>query len=340
MTGTGKIKYITLFFFFAANLFFNIPNVSAVELSPFYTFNQAPLISIYGLPYIGDAQVAAKGVGDLRLTMDLANSYIRETSANASESIVLDGESLRLTLSGHYGIGSRVELGIDVPFIIVGGGFLDNFIQDFHQTFSLPNGGREDAPDNRILYKYQKNGVTLLDMEQSGQGLGDMRFSAGWQVYQSADKQNNLALRASLKLPTGDTGIMLGSGSTDLALWVVGNTGGHLSLGQYKLFGAAGGMEMTRGRILPDQQRSLVGFGELGLGFSPAQWIELKFQANYNSPFYSNSDLKQIYYSSLQLTFGGALNFTSKTSLDIGITEEVLVDTPDVVFHLSLQHRF
>ena len=338
--GTHKIKYFSQFFIFAAILFFNISDVSAVELSPFYTFNQAPLISIYGLPYIGDAHVAAKGAGDFRLTADLANSYIRETSANASESIELDGESLRLTLSGHYGIGSQVELGIDIPFIIVGGGFLDQFLENYHHAFGFPSGGREDVPNNRILYKYQKNGVTLLDMEQSGEGLGDMRISAGWQVYRGADNQSNLALRASLKLPTGDTNTLLGSGSTDIALWAVGNTSWHLSLGQLKLFGAAGGMGMTQGRILPDQQRSLVGFGAMGMGFSPAQWIELKIQSNANSPFYSDSNLKQIKSSSLQFTFGGALNFTPKTSLDIGMTEEVLVDTPDVVFHLSLQHRF
>ena len=177
-------------------------------------------------------------------------------------------------------------------------------------------------------------------MQESGEGLGDMRLNGGWQIYRGADHQSNLTLRASLKLPTGDTNLLLGSGSTDLGLWMVGNLGYHVSLGQLTLFGAAGAMGMTRGKILPDQQRSLVSFGALGLGFSPAQWLAFKFQCNANSPFYSDSNLKQIRYSSLQLTFGGSVYFTPKTSLDIGMTEEVLVDTPDVVFHLSLQHRF
>ena len=338
MGGYDKIKYFSQSLIFLAILFFNISNVSAVEISPFYTFNQAPLISIYGLPYIGEAGVAPRGEGDFRLTMDLANSYIREI--NSGETIELDGESLRLTLTGHYGIGSNLELGIDIPFIIVGGGFLDHFIEDYHQAFGFPNAGREDAPVNRILYKYQKNGVTLLNMQESGEGLGDIRLNGGWQIYRGADHQSNLTLRASLKLPTGDTNLLLGSGSTDLGLWMVGNLGYHVFLGQLTLFGAAGGMGMTRGKILPDQQRSMVSFGALGLGFSPVEWLAFKIQANANSPFYSDSNLKQIRYSSLQMTFGGALYFTPKTSLDIGMTEEVMVDTPDVVFHLSLQHRF
>jgi len=338
MVGYDKIKYFSQSFIFLAILFFNISNVSAVEISPFYTFNQAPLISIYGLPYIGEAGVAPRGEGDLRLTMDLANSYIRET--NSGETIELDGESLRLTLTGHYGIGSNLELGIDIPYIIVGGGFLDNFIENFHHTFGFPNGGREDVPENRILYNYQKNGVTLLNMQESGEGLGDIRLNGGWQIYRGANNQSNLTLRASMKLPTGDTNLLLGSGSTDLGLWMVGNLGYHVSLGQLTLFGAAGGMGMTRGKILPEQQRSLVGFGALGLGFSPAQWLAFKFQCDANWPFYSDSNLKQIRYSSLQPTLGGSVYFTPKTSLDIGMTEEVLVDTPDVVFNLSLQYRF
>ena len=98
---------------------------------------------------------------------------------------------------------------------------------------------------------------------------------------------------------------------------------------------------MTTGKILPDQQLPFVGFGALGLDFSPADWIDLKIQVNAHTSFFRDSDLKQINAPSAQLIIGGALNFTPKTSLDIGITEDIIVDTsPDVVFHLSLRHAF
>lgn len=314
-------------------------NVDAVEISPFYTQNQSPLISIYGLPAIGEAKVAAKSQGTLRLTLDQASNYVNES--NAGESLLLDGESTRLTISGRYGIGRQVELGIDIPFLIIGGGFLDNFLENYHSTFGFPNGGRERAPQNRLLYRYQKNGIALLNMDQSGRGLGDVSLSGAWQIYQSADHQRNLALRGSLKLPTGDTDSLRGSGSADLALWVVGNWGRRFPVGQLTAFGAAGAMGMTESKILENQQRPAVGFGMLGLGFSPAEWIEFKIQTNAHTSFYSDSDLKEVDSPSTQLTIGGALLFTPKTSLNIGVTEDIIVGTsPDVVFHLSLSRSF
>lgn len=333
------MKYFIQYGLCLAILFVNAICLEAAEITPFQTRNQSPLISIYGLPGIGDANVKARSEGALRLTMDLANHYV--TVRSARENLILDGESMRLTLSGRYGIGRKVELGMEIPFLIIGGGFLDNFIENYHSTFGFPNGGRELAGKNRLLFRYQKNGVTFLNMEQSGQGLGDASVTGGWQIYQSADAQRNLVLRCSLKLPTGDTDSLRGSGSTDLALWMTGNLNHDFDLGQLSLFGAAGAMGMTKGKILPDQQNPAVGFGALGLGFSPARWIELKIQTNAHTSFYSDSNLQEVNGASMQLTVGGAFHLSPKTSLDIGVTEDIIVGTsPDVVFHLSLNRSF
>ncbi|HLZ18383.1 MAG TPA: DUF3187 family protein, partial [Smithellaceae bacterium] len=219
-------------------LMFGAVNSEAADILPFQTQNQGPLVAIYGLPAIGGARVAAKSEGTLRLTLDQANNYVNE--ARAGESLVLDGESTRLTVSGRYGIGRSVEVGMNIPFLISGGGFLDGFLESYHSAFGFPNGGRELAPKNRLLYRYQKNGVTLLNMEQSGQGLGDVSMSGAWQIYRSADNQQNLALSGLLKLPTGDVGSLRGSGSTDLAVWVSGDWGHSFAAGRLAAFGAAG----------------------------------------------------------------------------------------------------
>ena len=311
----------------------------AATASPFPTSNQSPLIAVYGLPAAGEAKVLGQKEKSIRLTADLASNYV--TNDNARENVVLDGESLRLVLSARYGIGRNFELGVDVPYWIIGGGFLDGFIEGYHSTFGFPNGGRELAPRNRLLYRYRKDGVTLLNMERSGQGPGDIRVSGGWQVYSGADQNRNMTLRASLKLPTGDSDTLRGSGSADLALWLTAGTDHHFSIGRLTLYGAAGAMGMTKGKVLPDQQRPVVGFGMLGVSVSPAEWIDLMVQTNGHTSFYSDSDLKQIDAPSAQLTVGGALHFSSRTVLQLGVTEDIVVGaSPDVVFHLSLEHRF
>ena len=323
-----------------ALLFINPLYLYASDITPFYTQNQNPLISIFGLPSIGQSTVMGQGKSDLRLTLDQASNYT--TDGNMRENIVIDGESTSFMLSGRYGIGYQVEVGMEIPFLIVGGGFLDGFIENFHSAFGFPNAGRGYAARNRLLYRYQRDGITMINMERSSQGLGDVRLMCGWQFYESApNKAQRMSFRASLKLPTGDTGSFHGSGSTDLALWVVGDNDFKMPYGHVTLFGAAGAMAMTQGKILPDQQQPLVGFGALGIGYSPADWITLKIQTNAHTSFYRDSDLKQIDSASAQLTIGGALVFSAKTSLDIGVTEDIITATsPELVLHLSLCHKF
>ncbi|MEE9936731.1 MAG: DUF3187 family protein [Deltaproteobacteria bacterium] len=313
--------------------------LEAAEITPFAVQNQSPLVAIYGLPAAASGRVLARGEAFLGLTLDLANHYT--TGRNGFENLVLDGESLRVMLSGRYGLGRRAEAGVEIPLWIVGGGFLDSFIDSYHTAFGFPGGGRDLAPKNRLLYRYEKNGVSLLHLERSGQGLGDIRLTGAWQMYSAAAGGRHLALRAQLKLPTGDAGSLRGSGSTDLALWLTGARQRSFSAGTLSLFGAAGALGMTKGRVLAAQQRPLVGFGTLGAGFRPLSWMELKVQADAHTSFYKDSDLTQIDAPSVQLTVGGALHLAPRLSFDIGVTEDLAVGrSPDVVFHLGLSRTF
>ncbi len=317
------------------------PNgLPAVEITPFATRNQGPLIQIFGLPPIGEASILNRGKWDGRFTIDLANTYINDS--NTRERILLDGETTRFTLNGRYGIGRGFEVGLEVPYVIQGGGFLDSFIENYHSTFGFPNGGREQAPRNRLLYQYSRDGRLLLNVGESGNGPGDVRALGGYQIFR--DEQNParaLAVRASLKFPTGDSGHLLGSGSTDFALWVVGSDDFKISLGHIGIYGGVGALAMTNGDILSDQQRPVVGFGTLGVGWAPLRWLALKVQTDAHTAFYRNSELRELNAFAAQLTVGGTLAFSQKTTLDIGVSEDVIVNTsPDVVFHLSLRHVF
>jgi len=312
----------------------------AAEITPFHTQNQSPLIQIFGLPSIAQGAVMGPGKGEMRLTLDLANNYT--TDATPRERIVLDGESSRFTLHGRYGLGRRLEVGVEIPCLVIGGGFLDNFIENYHRTFGFPNGSREQAPQNRLLYRYEKGGRPLLNVFQSDAGLGDIKLTGGWQLNRGqTDTSRGITLRASLKLPTGDSASLRGSGSTDLALWLAGNRNIELSSGNLTFFWAAGAMAMTEGKVLQEQQRPLVGFGALGAGWSPVQWFVLKIQANGHTSFFRDSDFKQVDAHAVQLTLGGTVALSDRTSLDMGVTEDLIVSaSPDVVFHLSLSRRF
>jgi hypothetical protein len=313
--------------------------LQAAEITPFYTQNQSPLVQIYGLPFIGDPSLAAPGKADFRLMLDLASNFVDDS--NPRESILLDGESTRISLDARYGIKKDWEVGVVIPYVAQSGGFLDGFIEGYHDLFGFPQGGRDQAPRNRLLYRYLKDGREQLRVDHSSSGLGDISLSGGWQVYGGKGQPSSLALRSSLKLPTGSSSDLHGSGSWDLSFWLVGSHDWQSPYGHLTLLGAAGLMGMTDGDVLESQQRNRVGFGSLGIGWSPARWIAFKVQANGHTPFYKDSELRELNMSSIQLTIGGTLAFSEKISLDVGVTEDVIVKTsPDAVFHLALRGCF
>jgi len=313
---------------------------SAVDIVPFHTRNQSPVIAIYGLPPAGDPKVMPFGRTEVLISADLANNFAIDDTSR--EAIFLDGETHRFNLDLRTGLPDRFEAGIEVPYVSQEGGFLDHFIEDWHDFFDLPQGNRTQYPRDRLIYRYSRDGRTDLDITDSGSGLGDVRLFGGWQLYRPADRpQRAVALRASLKLPTGDSDRLLGSGSTDLAVWLTGGDATLTAHGKLAAFGALGVLYMTSSDVLPDQQRSVVEFGTLGAGWSPLDWLAFKLQFDGHTPFYRDSRLRELDDGSVQLTIGGTLGFTRNTSLDLGVSEDIVVKTaPDVVFHLALRTVF
>jgi hypothetical protein len=311
----------------------------AVEITPFQTRNQNPLIQIFGLPAIGDARVLPPGKYTAGLYFDLANSYT--ASGAATESLLIDGESYRFNLILKGGLPDGFEAGLELPWLAYGGGTIDGFIEDWHRFFGLPEGGRSIAPNNRLRYQYARNGVPRLDIRDAHSGIGDLMFTAGWQFYGDTKSPQAASLRAAVKVPTGDSAVLTGSGSTDLSLWLIGRSDHTLPMGHATLYGAAGGMYLSQGDVLPDLQSHWAAFGTIGAGWSPWEVISFMVQLDASTPFYHGSSFPALSGNTLGLLIGGSLALGSRTTLELAVAEDLAVSTwPDVTFHVGLTHRF
>ena len=316
------------------------PYAFAMEILPFQTSNQSPLVRIFGLPAIGSSSVLPAGRVEGTLSLDASNNST--AGFTPGESLILDGETYRFALTARCGVATGVEMGITIPLLTNSGGFLDGFIEGFHDVLGFSQGVRTSYPKNRLLYEYRRTGADGVRVDDGATGIGDIRVSAAWRLYDE-ERENPLraALHGSVKFPVGNSHRLFGSGSTDFALWAVVSDDYRLPLGHLTLYAAAGGLIMTKGDVLGDRQRTLAGFGSLGFGWSPLEWLALKIQADGHTSFYTGSDLVQVNGGSVQLTSGGTIGFTPSTFLDIGVSEDVVVDaSPDVVFHFALRSLF
>ncbi len=321
-------------------LFLIVPGkIPAVEITPFQLRNQNPLIRIFGLPAVGDAKVLGPGTYSAGLYFDLANSYT--TSTSSTESLLLDGESYSFDLILKAGLPAGFELGIDLPWLAYGGGTVDGFIESWHRFLGLPQGGRLQAPNNRLRYQYARDGVPRLDIRDHHAGLGDLMLTGGWQFLGESKSPQAAALRVSIKIPTGDSALLTGSGSTDLSLWLIGRSDHQLALGHATLYGAVGGMYLSPGDVLREQQNSWVAFGNVGAGWSPWEIISFNLQIDASTPLYHGSSFSTLSGTTCGLLMGGNLALGEKTVLELGVSEDLAVSTwPDVTFHAGIAHRF
>src|SRR2546427_654008 len=147
------------------------------------------------------------------------NLGVLQMIANAQTSrtaFIFDGETLRTTLRARVGILPRLEVGVEVPFLSQGRGFMDPYIDSFHQRFHLPDGGRTGFDHNQFRAGYIGDGETVyVDRPPSRMRLGDIVLSATGGLLVERGRSPALSLTLSAKLPSGNYQSLDGSGSGD-----------------------------------------------------------------------------------------------------------------------------
>lgn len=307
------------------------------DLIPLYSYNQSPLVQIYGLPALGPARVLRKNETDLSVQAHVANNST--DASNNVEQLVLDGETHRFMLIFRQGLGNGYEWGVELPYLSHNGGFMDDFIEDWHRTFGLPQGNRLNTPPNQINYRYARNGVELVNVSRSAKGVGDVRLTAATQLSDGL-RESTVALRGSLKIPTGDSADLLGSGSTDLALWLSVAPRANTD-DPWRGYGGGGLLLLTDGDVLPNQKRNYVAFGNIGLSYRMTSSLTLYAQIDAHSAFYKDSDFRQLDANAFQGLLGALWEFNPGKSVGFSISEDLTVGaSPDFVFNLSMSFSF
>jgi hypothetical protein len=314
----------------------------ALELTPFAVRNFSPTALVHGLSIAETPYLLPAGKTTLHTGFDLANNATINTRND--ERILLDGETYVATLGLRYGLSDQLQVGIDLPWVWHSGGFLDSFISDWHDFFGLPEGDRDDLKNDQLDYRYSRNGEERLRLQDKTDSLGDLRLKLAWQFATTA--QSAFTLQAQVKAPTGDADKLTGSEAWDVSLAIsaqrnfsLGNGHGE-SKGRGALWGGFGVSWLGDGEVLEEDVEDFAASGWVGAGWSPLDWLSLKVQIDSHTALY-DSDLRELGDPAVILTMGGTLGLGEKTFLDVGVGEDLNVNaSPDITFHLDLNHRF
>ncbi|KPK26590.1 MAG: hypothetical protein AMJ61_08500 [Desulfobacterales bacterium SG8_35_2] len=311
-------------------------SAAAAEIRAFHNVNQFAFKQIFGLPSLDNSPLTEAGKWRMNLIANISNTYDIENGA--TEQIINDVETFRGSLLVSFAPRDNWQLSLEVPYISHDGGFLDDFIYDWHDFFNMSQNGRSKENSDLLHISYLSGAGASFELSDSQNGIGDIRING---AYTRPWGNRALIFSTELKLPTGDYEKLTGSGGYDFSMGLTIND--PQSLGKYRitLFGGLAGLLL--GDIdgeLAAIQKNFALAGRMGIGWQATKLIQLKLQLDAHSALY-DSDLKQIGDFAMQLVFGGSLTFSDDVYLDISIAEDINTATAvDVAFQLGLVVTF
>ncbi len=293
------------------------------------TRDQNPLLAGFGLPMpfpsrpVRDAEV-------LSIDLNWSNTALAQT--DGSQYLLVDAETRELRLTYRGSLTKHLAFGLQIPYRYTGAGVLDGFIDGWHDAFGLPQGVRPALARDRIRIRYSRDATQRIDVETSAQGLGDVSADVGYGLVDTASSSAMAWL--SLKLPTGQTGRLAGSGAADVTLAVAAE---HRWDARWSAYAQIGVTWLGEGDLLPDQQRNLVWSGLAGMSWRIGPRLALKAQADAHSAAFTGTRLDML-GEALILSIGADYRFASGWQLDLGFSEDVAVEaSPDIVFIVGVR---
>ena len=131
------------------------------------------------------------------------------------DQFLIDSEVHRLVLNVTYGLTKNFQFDLEIPYLRESGGYLDGFIQNFHDNFGFDQAGRDTLFKDDSTQALFLNGQKLFISSFEESGLSDVVLSAKIPLYRSHQYVPLLNARFAVKFPTGDEEKLLGSGNYD-----------------------------------------------------------------------------------------------------------------------------
>lgn len=200
----------------AATLLGQAPSVSAEGFGPFPVRNFQPFHQlVLGMP--GDrAAVVKQGTLDVRVELAETSSIFRDETAQASA--IVKFETLRSGVYWRYGLTDRLELAAEIPVLYRSSGFLEGLITATERATTGLAPAREALRDSGFAFQVSHGGRTLFAGSEGAVGLGDITLFSKYHMLNETATVPALSVRLAVKVPTGDTSRVFGSGHTDVGL--------------------------------------------------------------------------------------------------------------------------
>lgn len=307
---------------------------SNVGYGPLSLTSQSPFQSLRSSFLPRTPSTLAENHFEVRQTETWVNVF-----AQSAGKYLLDFEMLRSSVAVAYGITDTVE--VEAEFVNKSrfGGAMDSFIQGFHRTFGLDQGGRDTVPKNDFAFDVAPQGGNS-GVSLSNQARGDfsqeLLATLQYNVTCGAAEMPALAAAVTVRGDLGNSDELRGGLPVSLAMSLsaskrVGEFYGYLGVGMAWF----GHQDFLGIELRPTQLSALAAVewrfaAEMSLVL---QYLVSQGVARALGPFSAPSH---------EITLGFKGEITRGAVLELGLIENVITfdNSPDFGLHLGLTLRF
>ena len=288
----------------------------------------------------------ARTMKDQRLGWEIgylnSNYIIEQHNVTESDRIIVDTEIQRLELNLRYGLSDDLEVGTWIPYLIMGGGYMDDFIQSFEDTFGFVTpGARESRGKNGFQYLFRVNNQNVINKSNEAiAGLGDIPIQLKYRFRnQSRGWIPQASVRGVLKVPSASNPL-LGNERFDGAVGVlaeqpIGNR--LLILTDLDLTTAHLPLALKALDVDPVMVSGMVG-AEFFLTQKASFQTQVAMTTNPYPKFHS--DMTALRRVPMGIGIGGAYRLFKRSAFKLMIAENVFSAWSDFSWSASLQGEF
>ncbi len=276
-----------------------------------------------------DQQYPEKAAIESSMSYSLSHSSTYTVQESGGWVINLDMEITELNFRYKRIIQDIIEFEMDIPVLVFSGGFMDGFLEDYHDTFGFADYGRSRRPQNDFLYEIRRDGDLIIE-GKSGTAIGDIRLAVKKPLISSSDLK--LSIKGDIEIPVSSAKKGYSNGSLDAGVSLLLDKKISDSTVTYWNLGAVFPGDV-RGHERVDLKNFIYGSGTM----ETELWEDLALlvQLSGQSDIYPETDLGAVDGEAYLISFGGRYNAGGK-SLEFSLTEDLnTTGAPDFILNIT-----
>jgi hypothetical protein len=305
-------------------LFFLYPISSAMSFEgPFQVKNLYPVFLHADQPYLEKASV------EHSMSCSLSHSSTYTVQESEDWVIHLDMEITEINFRYKRTIKDFIEFDLDIPVLIIGSGFMDGFLEDYHDAFGFGDYGRSQRPNNKFLYEVRKDGDLIIE-GKSGTRFGDIRVALKAPLISS--DALNVSIKADIEIPVSNAKQGFSNGSLDAGASILIDRSITEKIMTYWNFGV-----VFPGDVRGYEKINLKNFiyGGAAIEVDTGRGVHLMTQLLGQSSIYPETDLQAVDRDAYLIVFGGRYRKEGK-SMELSLTEDLSTSgAPDFIINLT-----